>query len=480
MEKINTHQRYRDNLAEDIESIPKDSEVLVDGQMVNERKALLNSEKNSVRYEKAYEIHRTQIKEYCVGRINEKIEELELEKERLNKIKNGYLEELDGSGLAIELDGEVKTKKDEGAELVGEIGDAAESDLVSTLEIERDLEQPEVMGCILEEPASEGEISFVLASKTLDEFKTRFKKFIDELFTRNKLNNTSFSRKLSPEQDEEYHKTFRTVVSRTISGDRPISINSGLQRNIFRGLGLEISEFAAKVEALEIKEKLDYDINEDFFDSNRVVLNEFVESLAEDDNVNFSKLLSLLHEMDNKNMQVEHLEGCVLRIKPTKAQILKVLTAKTLEDFNNNLSQLVKDLLEASNISTTIFGEETGVDPALVRGVRLGLRPISTKATQHHMIFTGLGLDIKIFESRQRKLINDEKHGIKALENFRYSDADIKPYISILSESFAGVSIGDLIRVAHFIDNNFVMIEKNKNVFAEIVQNEFPELVRAK
>jgi hypothetical protein len=479
MEKINAHQRYRDNLAEDIKSIPKDSEVLVDGEVKNEREVLLNSEKGSVRYEKAYEIHRNQIKEYCVERINEKIEELELEKERLNKIKKGYLEELDGSELVIESDGEVKTDRGEEVEHSGEI-EAMESDLVSTLEVERDLDQPEVMGCVLEEPVSKGEIDFVLASKTLDEFKSRFKNFIDELFTRNKLNNTSFSRKLSPEQDEEYHKTFRTVVSRTISGDRPISINSSLQRNIFKGLGLEISEFAAKVEALEIKEKLDYDINEDFFDSNRVILNEFVESLTEDDDINFSKLLSLLHEMDNRNMKVTPLEGCVLRIKPTKEQILKVLATKTLDDFNNSLSQLVKNLLEESNITATIFGEETGVDPALVRGVRLGIRPISTKATQHHMIFKGLGLDIRIFESRQRKLINDEKHGIKALENFRYSGVDIKPYIHILSESFTDVSIGDLIRVAHFIDNNFVMIEKNKNVFAEIVHNEFPELVRSK
>jgi hypothetical protein len=103
-------------------------------------------------------------------------------------------------------------------------------------------------------------------------------------------------------------------------------------------------------------------------------------------------------------------------------------------------------------------------------------RPISIGSSQHKEIFHGLGLDIRMFESRQRKLLQNEKYGDGILNGVRHSNKDLRPYIAQLPEYFTDLTVGDLIRIANFINTNFEMLEKNKNVFIELLKNEFPEL----
>lgn len=442
MEKFDAH-RYRDNLAEDLKNTEK-----------SERSDLLESEKSTIRYKKAYEIHQEEVKEYAITRIDEKVSDLNAEIDRLNKIKADYLREpLDGND-----------------EIVSE-------ETENILSIEKKLEGSN-QECVLDVQASSEDIQNVLSSSTLEEFKQKFNKFIEGLLEENELHKLAFAKKLKPDADKLGHEILRTVVSRIVSGDRPISIGSSQHRDIFKGLGLDIVDFSSKLEHLQTKSKLNYDISDDFFNPDRVVLNEFTDSLDGKDKIDFSLLLSSLHELDNESMSLPEIEECILRIKASEREVLDVVSSATLEEFNDKLSNLISDLLEKNNLSIQLFADKIENDRGLVSNVKRGVRPISVNSEQHKSMFKGLGLDIKMFESRQRKLLGDKKYGIQKLENFKYSDRDIKPYINVLSENFSDLTVGDLVRVAHFIDDNFEMLEKNNNVFIEILSNEFPELKR--
>lgn len=434
-------ESYRDNLAEDLKTAPKTSQ-----------KGMLESAKETDEYQQAYELHRGEIKEYAISRIDEKVTELNAEIIRLNNIRNFYTEQSESSDIL-----------NEGS--------------VTTFDVENDLmEIPQ--RCVLEVVATHEEIQEVLASRSLDVFKENLRELVEHLLEENGLKKLSFIEKLKPDDENAQHEIMRTVLSRIVSGDRPISMGSSQHRHIFKGLGLDISDFASKIESLQTKAKLNFDIAEDFFNPERVVLNEFAGSLDKMDTVNFSSLLSSLHQLDNTAMSLSEMEGSVLKNKPTEKQVLEVLTADTLEEFNERLSVFISRLLDASNLSTKEFSEETEIYPATVRNAKNGTRPISNASGEHRKLFKGLGLDIRLFESRQRKLINDIKFGEQKLEDFKYSDRDIKPYLHAVAEHFSDLTVGDLVRIAHFIDDTFEMIEKNSNVFIEILSNEFPELKR--
>ncbi len=432
---------YRDELAEKLVTAQKDS-----------RKEMLESAKETGEYQQAYELHKGEVKEYAIARIDEKVAELKAEIVRLDSMRDFY------------------TKP-------SEPGDATSEVPATALDVERELiEIPQK--CVLETLATGEEIQEVLACRSLVAFREHLRQLIEHLLKENGLNKLEFIKRLKPDSESAQHEIMRTVLSRIVSGDRPISIGSFQHRHIFKGLGLDISDFASKIESLQTKAKLDFDIVENFFKPERVVLNEFAGSLDKMDRVDFSSLISSLHQLDNEGMNLPEIEGSILKFKPTERQVLEVLAADTLGEFNERLSVFISGLLDANNLSPKEFAEEIGIDPSIIRNVRNGSRPISSGAEQHKKLFLGLGLDIRLFESRQRKLINDVKFGEQKLEDFKYSDRDIKPYLQLVAEHFSDVTVGDLVRIAHFIDDTFEMIDKNSNVFVEILSNEFPDLKR--